>query len=1013
MTISGCGCSGDQYLILTNSTSQLDHNDDYCDLCSSLSYTFPGNSSDCSDFTIQEGCYSETSCNGTVTVSGSLIPTETPTPTPTGALSITCPAYSTSDTDYASQNNEICTFTACGGDIIKADACNCTGDTYLALFNGTDQLLYADDSNDCGLCSALTYTVPGSSSECFTYSLYEGCFEETACSAEVTVTGTTLDLSSDTPVTYPLLSSNTNMTCQPYSVDDTTSATQNYSTCGFSAAGGTSLTISGCGCSGDQYLQVYQDGSFLIGLDDSACGLCSFVEFIVPGYDYEYTQYTIHEGCYSSYNCSGTVIIMSNGNVYDTNETISDAPTESPVTLGTSYTCPFYSTSDTNYATQNYDICSFTACGGDTLTIDDCDCTGDQYLRLYYGGSLVSTDDDSSCNTCSQIVYTVPGSSDDCATLSVYEGCYFEYSCSGTVSVTGTTINVNTSTATVFPLIGNNNMSCVPYSVSNTASATQNYESCGFSACGGTTITVGECDCSGDQYLRLFEGTTQVEYDDDSSCNACSTFTFTVSGDSSECFNYVIHEGCFSSGSCSGTVTVSGSGASSSGSSTANPTPTPSATPTVAPTGGLTCPSYSASSTNSAATNYDTCSFTACGGSTVVADTCGCTGDTYLILYNGDTQVAYDDDSSCNSCSQITYTVPGSSSDCYTYSLHEGCFSGGSCSGTVVVTGVSVDTNTTTPTSYPLVGPSTSMSCAAYSASNTNSAFQNYESCGFSACGGTSFTISGCGCSGDQVLQLYQSSTQLSYSDDNCGACGYITYTVPGSSSQCYDYDIHEGCFSSGSCSGTVTVSGSQSAYTPSVYPSPYPVTTASPVSAFYCPSYSASNTDSASQNYDICNIYACGGDTITASACGCSGDTYLSLYSGSFQVAYSDDSSYCNSGTCSYLTYYVSGSSSSCSTFSLHEGCFSSGSCSASVYVTGASFVGSDDNPSNDDIDDDSKEYTNGMPSILVEGIIVPVVVVSGLILAAFAAYLRFSHLKKRSTDYTPSAHEVELAAA
>jgi hypothetical protein len=97
--------------------------------------------------------------------------------------------------------------------------------------------------------------------------------------------------------------------------------------------------------------------------------------------------------------------------------------------------------------------------------------------------------------------------------------------------------------------------------------------------------------------------------------------------------------------------------------------------------------------------------------------------------------------------------------------------------------------------------------CPSYSVSNTNYAEQNYASCEVYACPGSTIVISGCGpgaCSGDQYLSLYDSSNyQVASNDDNCGLCSEITYIT---SQPCQTYSIHEGCYGSNSCGGTLSV---------------------------------------------------------------------------------------------------------------------------------------------------------------------------------------------------------------
>jgi len=111
------------------------------------------------------------------------------------------------------------------------------------------------------------------------------------------------------------------------------------------------------------------------------------------------------------------------------------------------------------------------------------------------------------------------------------------------------------------------------------------------------------------------------------------------------------------------------------------------------------------------------------------------------------------------------------------------------------------------------------------------------------------------------------------------------------------------------------------------------------PSNGYYCPSFETSNTNSATSNYAVCPITACPGDTVlmTTSAPGsCSGDIYLRLYDPSTgeQLTYNDD----YNGVCSQITYTFY--TSSCRTYELREGCFSSGSCGGVVYYTGSSAI-------------------------------------------------------------------------
>jgi hypothetical protein len=107
------------------------------------------------------------------------------------------------------------------------------------------------------------------------------------------------------------------------------------------------------------------------------------------------------------------------------------------------------------------------------------------------------------------------------------------------------------------------------------------------------------------------------------------------------------------------------------------------------------------------------------------------------------------------------------------------------------------------------------LSCSAYSASNTNSATINYSICSISACPGNTVTMTTFApgsCTGDTYLRLYDPSTglELAANDDYNGSlCSQITYTFTAS---CRTYQLREGCYSSGSCSGQVYYSGSSAA---------------------------------------------------------------------------------------------------------------------------------------------------------------------------------------------------------
>ncbi|MBN1206095.1 MAG: trypsin-like peptidase domain-containing protein [Myxococcaceae bacterium] len=208
------------------------------------------------------------------------------------------------------------------------------------------------------------------------------------------------------------------------------------------------------------------------------------------------------------------------------------------------------------------------------------------------------------------------------------------------------------------------------YSASNTNSAQQNTVNKVVALTAGQKITLGTCGVtgakfSGDTYLRLFgPGTTQAASNDDACGGTGSNLSFTASTSG----NYEIRAGCYSSNSCSGTVVweiVDG-------------TPPP-------PPGSY---SYSASNTNSAQQNTVNQSVTLAAGQTITLGTCGVTGssftgDTYLRLYGTtNAQVASNDDACSGRGSNLSYTATTAG----TYQIRGGCYSSGSCSGTVAWT---------------------------------------------------------------------------------------------------------------------------------------------------------------------------------------------------------------------------------------------------------------------------------------------------------------------------------------
>ncbi|NPC87236.1 serine protease, partial [Pyxidicoccus fallax] len=215
----------------------------------------------------------------------------------------------------------------------------------------------------------------------------------------------------------------------------------------------------------------------------------------------------------------------------------------------------------------------------------------------------------------------------------------------------------------------------VTYTPSNTNNATASTANKVLALTAGDKVTVATCGLTGatftgDTYLRVNGPTgTEVGANDDACSGRGSSISFTAASTG----NFEIRAGCYSSGSCGGTVvwTIEGG--------------------TPPPTGGSGSQAFTASNTNSAQQNTTNANITLAAGQTIRYGTCTVTGasgtgDTYLRLYNAaGAQVSFNDDgTNCGTLSYGSYTVPANAGG--TYQLRIGCYSSNSCSGTAAWT---------------------------------------------------------------------------------------------------------------------------------------------------------------------------------------------------------------------------------------------------------------------------------------------------------------------------------------
>lgn len=615
---------------------------------------------------------------------------------------------------------------------------------------------------------------------------------------------------------------------------------------------------------------------------------------------------------------------------------------------------------NTQSATQNYETYCVSACAGDRILLSSCESfsgSGDSYFRLdgYNSDGTTSQliSDDDGCSSLlpgtgsllSYIDYTTPVAS-TCHEYCLRMGCYGSSSCRYTTNIT--VISTVTLTAPQFPYRTGPLVS--------TSSATVNFEQACVRACYGETLTFDSCsNPSSDTYMRLYDaisGGQQVGSDDDG-CPGGShlsllRYTVTTPG----CQDYCLHMGCYSNVAC-GPFTVNFQTTSAIPTIATNtPTVVVTAAPTLPPAFPVTVGSLTG--TNSAQVGYQQACTTACVGEKLIFSSCdsGTQTDSYFRLYDvtNNVQLASDDDGCPGGgrLSMITYTVetPG----CHDYCLHMGCYGSSSCGGYTVTLATDNPTAPPVPSPYtpsappsvrPTVQPSVQPTAqangfphATSALSNTAYASVNYDTACVQACPGDVLTFSSCSDayphSGDSYFRLWdeRAGLELAADDDGCPSStqSLLTYIVPpadppqGGGSQCHQYCLHMGCFSSGSCSYTATLTV-QSPPTPAPTrygASDFPLTTRAGMT----------NTNSAQQNYDVACASACYGDLLTFSSCNNPNtDAYLRLFDATSNIEVKRDDDGCRGGTqLSLLEYQVE--SHGCREFCLHMGCYGSYSC-------------------------------------------------------------------------------------
>lgn len=104
----------------------------------------------------------------------------------------------------------------------------------------------------------------------------------------------------------------------------------------------------------------------------------------------------------------------------------------------------------------------------------------------------------------------------------------------------------------------------------------------------------------------------------------------------------------------------------------------------------------------------------------------------------------------------------------------------------------------------------------------------------------------------------------------------------------------------------------------------------------FFCSPFSQAVGSNSS--YLACNFILCGGDTVTAGVCSnggiYTGDTVISLYHLSNQVAFNDDSTSCGVKALGSQLSYTPPKMAPCSTYILHQYCYAQFACTGTSAI-------------------------------------------------------------------------------
>lgn len=340
------------------------------------------------------------------------------------------------------------------------------------------------------------------------------------------------------------------------------------------------------------------------------------------------------------------------------------------------------------------------------------------------------------------------------------------------------------------------------------------------------------------------------------------------------------------------------------------PTPPPTSptySPTAFPTGDNGFPETPTSLAPFSTSDTDTCrqntvdaTFPICPGSDLEIKACGvdnCSGDTYFKLVDSQGVVKAENDDSCGLCSTIRYQHTGL--ECGMYTLRQGCFSNGLCSGTTTITNLAAPV-----TRAPTLSPTTETSAVPTVVPTVTPTVAPTVTPTVTPTAIPTFTPSAIPTAIPTV-----GTTNAPTAIPTVGATAIPTVT---------------------STVGTTNAPTDIPTTVPTTVPTAIP--TVGPLPSLL-PAYDTAYTVSATMNTADFKFVAGGGSVYTFSTCPvhggqCSEDTYLRLFdSHGIEVASNDD----KCGHCAAVSYYFQGSAAE---YTLKAGCFSNSMCSGQVKV-------------------------------------------------------------------------------